>query len=183
MDKGQRVALRMPRGASRGDRALQRSLLRVQHLRRDGGEHIGREGRKLPRAAVRFVFFNQGIERLAAGLYAVQRGGVGVQLPAEPRDLLRLLLIDRRSLYFRYLGCLTQLLQHVALFGLVGVQLQTERADADGVETLFHHLKRRHLLRDKQHRAALRKRVGDQRGDGLGFAGAGRAVEDKALAA
>ena len=61
------------------------------------------------------------------------------------------------------------------------MELQAEGADADAVQPLLHHLQGRHLLRHEEDPLALGQGVCDEGGDGLGFAGAGRAVEDEAL--
>ena len=82
---------------------------------------------------------------------------------------------------FGHLRGLAELLQHIPLLGLVGVKLQAEGADADIVQTLLYHFQRRHFLCYEQHGFILCQGIGDQGGDGLGFTGAGRAVQHEAL--
>ena len=176
------MVFRMPYGPPGGGQALRRGGHRIQRFRRGGGENVGREERQIRGVSVRLIVVNELIERFPAGQVPVQRGGVGVQLGAEMGNLIRLLLVSRGALRLRHLGGGAQLLQHVPLFGFVGVHLQTEGADADIVQPLFHHLQRRHFLRHKQHGLAPGQGVGDQRRDGLGLAGAGWAVEHEAAA-
>ena len=128
------------------------------------------------------IFIDKGAERTAAGQAPVELPGVAVQLAPQGGKLLGLGGEVLRGGLPGHLGDLTKLVQHGPLFGLVGVQLQAEGADADVCQTLLHHFQRGHLLRDEQHPLALGQGVGDEGGDGLGFAGAGRAVEDEALA-
>ncbi len=76
-----------------------------------------------------------------------------------------------------------QLLEHLGLGGLARMQLQAEFAEPLGLQAAIHHVQRRALLGDEQDPPAERQIVGDHVGDGLGLAGAGRAVEDEILAA
>ena len=62
------------------------------------------------------------------------------------------------------------------------MQLQAEFAKPLGFQAAIHHVQRRALLGDEQHPPTERQVVGDHVGDGLGLAGAGRAVEDEILA-
>ena len=57
------------------------------------------------------------------------------------------------------------------------MKLQTERRQPDLGEAPVYYLKSRHLLGDEQDGLALRQRVGNDVGDGLGLAGAGRAFQ------
>ena len=108
--------------------------------------------------------------------------GVVVQLGPQIGDLPGLGGVGLGGLGFRHLGGMAELFQHVLFLGFVGVELQTEGADADAVQTLFHHLQSGHFFRHEEDPLALGQGVGDQGGDGLGFAGAGGTVEDEAFA-
>ena len=77
---------------------------------------------------------------------------------------------------------LLQLVQHVLFPGLVGVKLQTERTDAHLTEPALHHRQCRHFFRYEQDTLSLKQRIGNEIGNGLGFAGTGRAMENKAAA-
>ena len=61
------------------------------------------------------------------------------------------------------------------------MKLQTERIQSELGKAVLHHGQRRHLLCDKQHGFPMIQRICNHVGDGLGFAGTGRAVQDKAL--
>ncbi len=74
-----------------------------------------------------------------------------------------------------------QLLEHVDLAGLVGVELQQEIAQTNLRKAAMHHLQRGALFRDKEHGFPLAERVGDEVGNGLALAGAGRTLEHKAM--
>ena len=74
-----------------------------------------------------------------------------------------------------------QLLQDILLLGFIGMQLQAEGTDADVFQTFLDNFQRCHFLCHKQNTLALCQRIGDQRCDGLGFTGTGRAVKHKAL--
>ena len=141
--------LRMSRGSARGDKTLQQRDLIFQ---RSGGEvhdiaAVKRDHLSLIVDAL--ILADQLIERAAAGLYFMELRRVGVQLPAQTRRLLRFVFILRGGSLFRHLCRRAELLKHVALFRLIGMKLQTERADADFVQALLHDLQRRHLLGDK----------------------------------
>ena len=59
----------------------------------------------------------------------------------------------------------------------MAVQLQTGVAQPHVVQPAFHHLQRRHLLGNEQHRPAVADGLGNHVGDGLGLAGARRALD------
>ena len=70
--------------------------------------------------------------------------------------------------------------QNVRLVRLVGVDLEAEFADADPVEPLFDDVERRLLFGDEQNALIVLDGVGDDVGDGLALARAGRAVQHEA---
>ena len=72
-----------------------------------------------------------------------------------------------------------QLVQDHFLGGLMAVQLQASIAQPHVVQPAFHHLQRRHLLGHEQHRPAVADGFGNHVGDGLGLAGARRALDDQ----
>ena len=112
----------------------------------------------------------------------MQRVRVGVQLGSDLGNLLRLGRVVLGTLVAGHLRGLPQLLQHIPLLGLVGVQLQAEGTDADLVQPPLDHLQRGHFLGDEEHTAALSQGVCNEGSDGLGFACAGGAMEHEALA-
>ena len=178
----QRVILRMSDSlGSRGD-ALEQQFLFVGSLAVNFCD-----GRVIRRGNIRagficFVFIDQFIKRLAALALLVQLFDVFIQFGSDSGDLVRLVLVGLGGLSLCHLRSLSQLLKDGLLLCLVGMKLQAEVADSDLVKSAFHHLESRHFFRDKKHGFALRKRVGDQGGDGLGLACSGRTVQHKALA-
>ena len=73
----------------------------------------------------------------------------------------------------------SKLLQHAGLLRLGGVDLKTVVAKSDRVHTLPNDFQRCRLLGDEEHSLAVREAIGDGVGDGLAFAGARRAEQDK----
>ena len=70
--------------------------------------------------------------------------------------------------------------QNIRLVCLVGVDLEAELADADPVEPLFDDVERRLLFGDEENALPVLDGVGDDVGDGLALARAGRAVQHEA---
>ena len=173
--------LRMSRGSARGDKAFQQRDLIFQC---SGAEVHGVAAVKRDHLSLivdALILADQLIERAAAGLYFMELRRVGVQLPAQTRRLLRFVFVLRGGGLFGDLRRLAELLENVALLRFIGMQLETERADADFVQALLHHLQCRHLLGDKEDALARNQQVRDHRGDRLGLARSGRSVQDKAL--
>ena len=72
--------------------------------------------------------------------------------------------------------------EKLLLVGLRAVQLQHEVAKARAGESRFHHLEGREFLGHEQHLLAFADGCCDEIGDGLRFAGAGRAFDHAAMA-
>ncbi len=72
--------------------------------------------------------------------------------------------------------------EYVVFIGLVGMDLQTEIADSDAVQTLFHDVERGFLFCDEQDAFPACESVCDNIGDGLRFSRSGRAVKHKTRA-
>ena len=166
-DGGQRMVLRMSDGSSGGDQPLQQGQVIIQRGGVEPLDKVTRKGNGFALKINGFTITDELIERSAAGLDTMERGCVGVQLTAQRRRLLRFGTVLRRSGLFGDLGRLSELFEDIALLGLIGVQLEAERADADFIQALLHHLERRHFFRDKEHAFAGDQEVGDHRGDSL----------------
>ncbi len=104
----------------------------------------------------------------------VQRPHIGVQLGTQCRSLLAGKLPPGLLERLQAVARPIELLQHRQLAGLGREQVKAEIAQLGLFQPSLHHLQRRPLLGHEQHRAALRQRVGDDVGDGLALAGAGR---------
>ncbi len=105
------------------------------------------------------------------------------QLFSQGGGLLCFLLILSAGLSTGHVHGLAQLLQHIFLFGFIGVELQAEGGDSNGVQTLLDDLQGSHFLCHKKYGLSFCQGIGDQGGDGLGISRAGRPVEDKTLPA
>ena len=154
-----------------------------------GGQLLGRHGSKVPRKGpdvrgltVLLIPVHQVKQGHTAGQGPMQRLGVAVQIPAKTCNAFRLGSICLRGFGPGHLRGLLKLLQHILFLGTVGVKLQAEGANADGVQTPLNHLQSRHFLRHEQHRLALGQSVGDQGRNGLGFSRSRRAMEHEAPA-
>ena len=179
---GQRMPRRMtdlPRG---GGEPLHGELPGVQCSRIEGSDKIRGKGRDFGGILAALVGSDEGEQGRAAGLDGMELLGVVVQLGPQSGDLPGFGGVGLGGLGLGDLGGVAELLQHILFLGFVGVELQTEGADADAVQPLFHHLQGGHFFRHEEDPLALGQGVGNQGGDGLGFAGAGGTVEHEASA-
>ena len=71
---------------------------------------------------------------------------------------------------------LIQFGQKETLVRFAAVELETDRAEADAAQAGVHHVESGHLLRDEQDRFPVVHRAGDDVGDRLRLAGAGRSL-------
>ena len=106
----------------------------------------------------------------------MERGEVAIELVAD-RGQAHVVAGDRGLRPPHSLEHAAQLGDRLALARLVRVQLEAEVAEAGAGEPALHHLERGLLLGDEQHALAGDQRLGDQVGDRLRLAGAGRALQ------
>ena len=148
-------------------------VLRVQALRVDanllpvtGGGHEdfvrGQAGLFPGRIDAPGVFGKPGLQFLEAG-------DVGIDLSRPP-------------VLPPFLQTLLNLVEHLALLRLVAVQLQAKGAQARRIEAAAHHFERSEFFGHEQDPLAPRHGRGDQVGDGLGLAGAGRPFDHQVTA-
>ena len=121
------------------------------------------------------------IEREAQIAFAVHRIQLFLQLFEGDGDLRRLFgkLLLRRALGEGEGG--DDVVEHLRLVRLVGVQFQTEVAEPDVLQSAVDDGERRHLFCDEEHSAPAHYIVGDDVGDGLRFARPGRSVQHETL--
>ena len=131
------------------------------------------------RVFVLFVDEDGLVQRNAQAALAVQRLDGGVERCAQPRDLFRLGQEGGVVLLGREGERLVHLFQKFLLIRLARMQFKAEIADADAVQPLFDYGQRRLLFRHEQHPLVRQKAVGDDIGDGLALARAGRPVQDE----
>src|SRR5690606_29939186 len=97
------------------------------------------------------------------------------QLP-DPARLLQPLLLRHA---FAYSPRAVELLQHIDLRGLIGVEFQTELAETLLLQPAVYDIQRRPLLSHEQHPATECQIVGDHVRDRLRLPGARWAIEDE----
>jgi hypothetical protein len=119
----------------------------------------------------------------AVAMALVQAFDVAVELLAQPTQAQGFgtpcLRIDCPAC----LPGLLQLGQHVEFPGLAGVKLKTEFAQADFAKPAVNDIQRRDLFRNEQHPFVFGKALGDEVGNCLALARAGRPDKDEILAA
>ena len=111
----------------------------------------------------------------------VDQGRMVPQAVAQFR-VARHLLIQPRWRGELSLVPLTQALDDAHFLGRVAVQFQAEGPQPQPRHPLGHHIQRRHLLGDKEHRLPPVQRGGYQVGDGLGLSRPGRSLDHEVLA-
>ena len=107
----------------------------------------------------------------------------GDDVVIEPRPLLLELgepQLDSVHTRTPKLGCAAQVLEHLALLGLVTVQLQTDAAELNSVQLPLHNLEGCHFLSNEEDCPPIGNRFSNDVGDGLRFPGSRRALDDHA---
>ena len=114
----------------------------------------------------------------------VQFSGVHVQLAfaiAHAIALKRVVVGPRLSgPVFVYLDGRQNVLGHGGFVDVAGVEIEAVIREANGGETLVHGVQGRRFLGAEQHFLSFGQEMGDQIGDGLALARAGRAAQDEA---
>ena len=122
------------------------------------------------------------VGRECAGRQRLMHGpAVRVELLLHVAQLVDDLLAVLHTRLAQIARCL-ELFQHLALVGVVTVQLQAGGPQAYGFQAPVHHLQGGHLLGDEQHFLAIGNRRRNHVRDGLGLARAWRALDDEVLA-
>ena len=181
-NRSKRVLIRMPHSFCCCHQPVQQSCMGIQSPGTQVLDVISGEGGNLGGIAVCFICVHQIEKGLSAGKGLVQAGCIFVKIFTHRCDLLCLGCILFRSGGLGDLGSIAQLVQYISLFGFIGVQFQAEISNANIGQTTLHHFQGCHFLGHEQDGFALGQSIGDEGGDGLGFTGAGRAVEDETFA-
>ena len=125
---------------------------------------------------------NGAVNRQAVVVAQVQALDIGRELLAYTAELLCLgIPAGGIDLALRIPG-LVQLVQHVKLAALVGMQFQAKLAQSHFAQAAVHHVQRSNFFCHKQHPLAFGQALRNQVGNGLALAGAGRANQHKVLA-
>ena len=104
----------------------------------------------------------------------VGRQGVGIELCAQVGQLRRLVVEGRGGRGATQRQGMAQLFMQRFLVGFVAVQLQAGRAQAQRIEAALYHFQSRHLFGHEQYFLPGPNGFGQQVGNGLRLAGAGR---------
>ena len=112
----------------------------------------------------------------------MQRAHVCIQFPARGIQLVRVERPALRPAAVRHVQRLCELREHLRLSGLVGVQFEAERLEADFRKTVVNHVEGGLLLGDEEHPPSVREVVRDEVRDRLALARAGRTMQHERLA-